>query len=79
MYTSTTVNLKVIFPLLFFEHGYLAYYKPCMCQLLTMHEQHSYQRSMSQIFSLGPGFDFMTKNGKLLIFFAFSFKIPSST
>ena len=34
-------NFKVIFPLLFFEHQYLAYYLTCMYQLLHMFSKHS--------------------------------------
>ena len=46
-----------------------------MYQLLTMNRKTFLSREM--IFNLGLGFDFMTKNGKLLIFFVIFFKISS--
>ena len=34
-------NLELIFPLLFFEHGYLTWCKTYMYQILNMYRKHS--------------------------------------
>ena len=56
-------NLKLIFLLLFFEHGYLTWCKTYIYQIFNMYRKHSDLGKVSQIFYLGPSFDFRAKNG----------------
>ena len=52
---------KRIFPLLFFEHGYLSNDQQCNLD--------NWKISSKQNFDLGHGFYVITKNGKLLCHF----------
>ena len=66
IYITEMANLKSIFPLLFFEHGYLTWCKTYRYQIFNMDRKHSDLGKGVSDFYLGPSFYFRAKNGKLL-------------
>ena len=61
IYITKMANLKLIFPLLFFEHGYLTWCKTYTYMLFNMDKKHSDLEKVSQICYLGPSFHFRAK------------------
>ena len=64
IYITKIANLKLIFSLLFFEHGYLTWCKLYTYQIFNMYRKHSdLVKGVSDFFYLGPSFYFRAKNG----------------
>ena len=73
-------NFKVIFPLIIFEHQYLAYYYICMHQLLHMFRKHSYLGKSVSDFLFKSSFSFYDKKRvTFVIFFLIFCKVSTST
>ena len=56
-------NLKLIFLLLFFEHGYLTWCKTYIYQIFNMYRKNSDLGKGVSDFYLGPSFYFREKMG----------------
>ena len=63
IHITKLANLKLIFPLLILEYGYLTWYKTYAYQIFNMYRKHSdLEKGVSDFFYLGPGFHFRAKN-----------------
>ena len=80
IYIAKMVNLKFISLLLFFELGYLTWYKTYTYQIFNMYRKHSDQgKGVSDFFIQVLVLILEKKTGNFCHFFIFFFKSPTST